>query len=82
LEGKVTKLLDYYSACDFCARDKTRFCDEHVEQALKQVYFMTLSRRKEDEMTRRCKYFKFHKGKSSKLLEMMAGENWNVELKF
>lgn len=82
MESKITKLLDYYSACDFCARDKTRFCDEHVPQTEKQHFFLTLARRKEDEITHRCKYFKFHKGKSESLLRRLEGENWNAGLKF
>ena len=72
----VQRVLEYYSACDFCQRDKTKLCEEKVPENIRQTYFMTIYPRWEDDITKRCKYFRLHKGKFEKLLKEIETEEW------
>lgn len=72
---KVQLILEHYSACDICQRDKTKLCEEKVPERIRQTYFMTIYPRWEDDITKRCKYFRLHKGKMEKLLKEFS-EEW------
>lgn len=73
---KIQRVLKYYSACDICQRDRTKLCEEKVPPKIKQTYFMTIYPRWEDDITKRCKYFRLHKGKMEKLLQQIDSEDW------
>lgn len=73
---KIQHVLKYYSACDICQRDRTKLCEEKVPAKIKQTYFMTIYPRWEDDITKRCKYFRLHKGKMEKLLQQIDSEDW------
>lgn len=73
---KIQRVLEYYSACDICQRDKTKVCEEKVPEKVKQTYFMTILPRWEDAITKRCKYFRLHKGKMENLFKQIESENW------
>jgi hypothetical protein len=73
---KIQRVLEYYSACDICQRDKTKLCEEKVTEKIRQTYFMTIHPRWEDSITKRCKYFRLHKGKLEKLLKEMESGEW------
>jgi hypothetical protein len=73
---KIQRVLEYYSACDICQRDKTKLCEERIPERIKQTYFMTIYPRWEDTITKRCKYFRLHKGKMEALLKQMDSQKW------
>jgi hypothetical protein len=73
---KIQQILDYYSACDICQRDKTKLCEEKIPEHIKQTHFMTTYPRWEDSITKKCKYFRLHKGKMEKLLKEIESEEW------
>lgn len=73
---KIQQVLEYYSACDICQRDKTKLCEEKISERVKQTYFMTIYPRWEDTITKRCKYFTLHKGKMEALLKQMDSKEW------
>lgn len=73
---KIQRVLKYYSACEICQRDKTKLCEEKVPEKVRQTYFMTILPRWEDNITKRCKYFRLHKGKMEKLLKQIDSERW------
>lgn len=73
---KIQHVLEYYSACDICQRDKTKVCEERVPEKVRQTHFMTIYPRWEDTITKRCKYFRLHKGKMETLLKQMESEEW------
>ncbi|MGC1120685.1 MAG: hypothetical protein WBA22_06285 [Candidatus Methanofastidiosia archaeon] len=73
---KIQLVLRYYSACDICQRDKTKLCEQRVPEDIRQTYFMTILPRWENEITKRCKHFRLHKGKMEKLLERISKSEW------
>lgn len=73
---KIQEVLKHYSACDICKRDKTKLCENKVSETVRQTYFMTIYPRWEDEITKRCKHFRLHKGKMRELLEKVRSEEW------
>jgi hypothetical protein len=73
---KIQRILEYYSACDICTRDKTKLCEQKVPERTRQTYFMTIYPRWEDDITKRCKHFRLHKGKMERLLEQMESDQW------
>ncbi|KYK32715.1 MAG: hypothetical protein HXS48_04975 [Theionarchaea archaeon] len=73
---KIQLILEHYSACVICQRDKTKLCEEKVPEKIRQTYFMTIYPRWEDDITKRCKYFSLHKGKMEKLLKEIESEEW------
>lgn len=75
-ENKIQRVLEYYSACNICQRDKTKLCEEKVPEKVRQAYFMTIYPRWENSVTRRCTYFRLHKGKMEALLKKIESEEW------
>lgn len=73
---KIQRILEHYSACEMCQRDKTKLCEDRVPEKVRQTFFMTILPRWEDEITKRCKYFRLHKGKLEKLMKEMESEEW------
>lgn len=73
---KIERILEQYSACEICQRDKTKLCEERVPESARQTFFMTIYPRWENDITKRCKYFRLHKGKMEKLLRETESENW------
>jgi len=75
-KNKIQQVLQRYSACDICQRDKTKICEEHMPESVRQIYFMTIYPRWEDNITKRCKYFRLHKGKMENILKEMDSDDW------
>jgi hypothetical protein len=75
-KNNIQKVLRRYSACDICQRDKTKICENHVPESVRQTHFMTIYPRWEDVITKRCKYFRLHKGKMEALLKKMETDEW------
>lgn len=73
---KIQRVLEHYSACDICQREKTKLCEEKVPEKVRQTYFMTIYPRWEDNITKRCKYFRLHRGKMEKLLKEIGSAEW------
>lgn len=76
LKKTLQKVLEQHSACEICQRDKTKICEEHVPESVRQTTFMTIYPRWEDSITKRCKYFRLHKGKMDNLLKEMETDEW------
>lgn len=76
LKQKIQKVLEQYSACDICQRDKTKLCEQSVPEEVRQLYFITIYPRWEDQITKRCRHFRLHKSKLDKVLSEMETEEW------
>ncbi|MFQ6088702.1 MAG: hypothetical protein ACE5K0_07365 [Candidatus Methanofastidiosia archaeon] len=74
METKLEKVLEVYSACDFCQRAGTKLCEENVPQEVRQVFFMTISRKHTDDITKHCRLFRLHKGNLYKKYRELKGE--------
>lgn len=68
-DDEILMVLERYSACKICNREHTKLCEESVDYMLRCVYFTTPYRRRQDAITKYCKYFKVSPSKLAKALE-------------
>jgi len=74
-DDDIKAVTERYSACKICTRENTKLCEESVDYALRQVYFTTPFKRKEDEITKHCKFFNLSQSKLNKALVELADSN-------
>jgi len=71
-DDDIKLILERYSACKICTRDGTKLCEESVDYLTRQVYFTTPFKRKEDEITKYCKFFNLSQPKLNKALSELS----------
>lgn len=74
-DDDILTVLERFSACRICTREKTKLCEESVDYMIRNVYFTTPYRNKADPITKYCKHFNLSPQKLNKALSEISSAN-------